>query len=134
VITTHGCSGRAVRIGGGRRTFAIYWRLVVFLQVLRIIAQAAIFFAMYISPAWYRYWHRWRRIIGLWILVNFLAAAFDCRPFGQRPLGVVLDVLWRLSRFGDEACFFSFVGHLLPKECFLMYDVNAIAAISRSCP
>ena len=63
--------------------------LVVFLQVLRIIAQVAIFLLMYISPGVSVLASLGTGIIGLWILVNFIAAAFDFTGLGK-AIGVLL--------------------------------------------
>ena len=88
VITTHGLfwTGRAL---GGDGNLGDILALVVFLQVLRIIAQVAIFLLMYISPGVSVLASLGTGIIGLWILVNFIAAAFDFTGLGK-AIGVLL--------------------------------------------
>jgi len=88
VITTHGLywAGRAL---GGEGDLGDVLALVVFLQVLRIIAQVAIFLLMFISPGVSVLASLATGLIGLWILVNFIAAAFNFTGLGK-AVGVLL--------------------------------------------
>ena len=82
VITTHGLYWAGRALGG-------VLALVVFLQVLRIIAQVAIFLLMFISPGVSVLASLATGLIGLWILVNFIAAAFNFTGLGK-AVGVLL--------------------------------------------
>ena len=62
---------------------------MVFLQVLRIIAQVAIFLLMFISPGVSVLASLATGLIGLWILVNFIAAAFNFTGLGK-AVGVLM--------------------------------------------
>ncbi len=96
VVTTHGLywTGRAI---GGQGDLGDVLALVVFLQVLRILAQVVIFVVMLVSPGVSLILSLATGIIGLWILVNFIAAAFRFptlgRAFGTLFIAMAMIVL-----------------------------------------
>ncbi|EEB86427.1 Yip1 family protein [Roseobacter sp. GAI101] len=96
VITTHGLywTGRAI---GGKGDLGDILALVVFLQVLRILAQVVIFVLMFVAPGISLIFSLATGIIGLWILVNFIAAAFRFptlgRAFGTLLIAMLMIVL-----------------------------------------
>ena len=71
--------------------------LVVFLQVLRILAQLVIFVLMFVAPGISVIFSLATGIVGLWILVNFIAAAFRFptlgRAFGTLLIAMLMIVL-----------------------------------------
>mgnify|MGYP005624773885 CR=1 FL=1 len=96
VITTHGLywTGRAI---GGQGDLGDMLALVVFLQVLRILAQLVIFVLMFLAPGISVIFSLATGIVGLWILVNFIAAAFRFptlgRAFGTLLIAMLMIVL-----------------------------------------
>ncbi|WP_372991661.1 Yip1 family protein [Sulfitobacter sp.] len=96
VITTHGLywTGRAI---GGQGDLGDMLALVVFLQVLRILAQLVIFVLMFVAPGISVIFSLATGIVGLWILVNFIAAAFRFptlgRAFGTLLIAMLMIVL-----------------------------------------
>ena len=96
VITTHGLywTGRAI---GGQGDLGDMLALVVFLQVLRILAQLVIFDLMFVAPGISVIFSLATGIVGLWILVNFIAAAFRFptlgRAFGTLLIAMLMIVL-----------------------------------------
>ena len=88
VVTTHGLywTGRAL---GGTGDFGDMLSLVVFLQVLRIMAQIVIFVVMFVAPGLSLMLSLATGIIGVWILVNFIAAAHRFSSMG-RAIGTLL--------------------------------------------
>lgn len=96
VVTTHGLfwTGRAL---GGQGDLGDVLALVIFLQVLRILAQIVIFVLMFVSPTLSVLASLASGIIGLWILVNFIAAAFRFdglgRAFGTLFIAMAMIVL-----------------------------------------
>lgn len=82
VITTHGLfwTGRAI---GGQGDLGDMLALIVFLQVLRILAQLVIFVVMFVSPGMSLLLSLATAILGLWILVNFIAAAHRFTTLGR---------------------------------------------------
>lgn len=96
VITIHGLywTGRAI---GGQGDLGDMLALVVFLQVLRILAQLVIFVLMFLAPGISVIFSLATGIVGLWILVNFIAAAFRFptlgRAFGTLLIAMLMIVL-----------------------------------------
>lgn len=96
VVTTHGLywTGRAI---GGQGDLGDMLALVVFLQVLRILAQIVIFVLMFVSPGITMIISLATGIFGMWLLVNFIAAAhrFDNlrRAIGTLLIAMVMIVL-----------------------------------------
>ena len=96
VITTHGLywTGRAI---GGQGDLGDMLALVVFLQVLRILAQLVILVLMFVAPGISVIFSLATGIVGLWILVNFIAAAFRFptlgRAFGTLLIAMLMIVL-----------------------------------------
>ncbi len=88
VVTTHGLywTGRAI---GGEGELGDVLALVVFLQVLRVLAQIIIVALMFVSPTASVIVSLASGILGLWILVNFIAVAFHFPTLG-RAFGVLL--------------------------------------------
>lgn len=88
VIMTHGLywTGRAI---GGQGDLGDVLALVVFLQILRIVAQVAIFLLMFVSPTLSVFASLATGLFGLWILLNFIAVAFNFPGLG-RAIGVLL--------------------------------------------
>ena len=88
VVTTHGLywTGRSL---GGTGDFGDMLSLVVFLQVLRIMAQIVIFVVMFVAPGLSLILSLATGIIGVWILVNFIAAAHRFSSMG-RAIGTLL--------------------------------------------
>ncbi|MCX8226413.1 MAG: Yip1 family protein [Sulfitobacter sp.] len=88
VVTTHGLywTGRSL---GGTGDFGDMLSLVVFLQVLRIMAQIVIFVVMFVAPGLSLMLSLATGIIGVWILVNFIAAAHRFSSMG-RAIGTLL--------------------------------------------
>lgn len=88
VVMTHGLfwTGRAI---GGTGDLGDVLSLVVFLQVLRIMAQIVIFVVMFVAPGLSLMLSLATGIIGLWILVNFIAAAHRFSSMG-RAIGTLL--------------------------------------------
>lgn len=82
VVTAHGLfwTGRAI---GGEGDLGDVLALIVFLQALRILAQLVIFVLAFISPTISVLASLAAGIIGLWILVNFIAAAFRFPGLGK---------------------------------------------------
>lgn len=82
VVTTYGLfwTGRAI---GGEGDLGDMLALVVFLQMLRILAQVLIFVLAFISPTISVLVSLASGIIGFWILVNFIAAAFRFSGLGK---------------------------------------------------
>jgi hypothetical protein len=88
VVTIHGLywTGRSL---GGTGDFGDMLSLVVFLQVLRIMAQIVIFVVMFVAPGLSLMLSLATGIIGVWILVNFIAAAHRFSSMG-RAIGTLL--------------------------------------------
>lgn len=88
VVTTHGLywTGRAI---GGKGELGDVLALVVFVQMLRIMAQVLIFVLMFVSPSLSVLASLATGLICLWILINFIAAAFNFPTIG-RAIGVLL--------------------------------------------
>ncbi len=109
VVTTHGLywTGRAI---GGDGDLGDVLALLVFLQFLRIIAQVVIFVLMFVSPSLTALASLATGIIGFWLLLNFIAAAFHFPTLGRAfgvlliaMVGVVLGLSLLLSIVGIAA-------------------------------
>ncbi len=88
VVTTHGLywTGRAI---GGQGELGDMLSLIVFLQILRILAQIVIFVLMFVSPGISLLLSLATGIFGMWLLVNFIAAAHRFETLG-RAIGTLL--------------------------------------------
>lgn len=95
-ITVHGLywTGRTI---GGTGSLGDVLSLILFLQVLRIIAQIVIFVVMFAAPSLSLLLSLVTGILGVWILVNFIAAAhrFDnlARAVGTLLISMAVIVL-----------------------------------------
>ncbi|WP_339759321.1 Yip1 family protein [uncultured Sulfitobacter sp.] len=87
-ITVHGFYwiGRAI---GGTGALGDVLSLILFLQVLRILAQIVIFVVMFVAPSLSLLLSLVTGVLGVWILVNFIAAAHRFSSLG-RAVGTLL--------------------------------------------
>lgn len=88
ILTVHGFywTGRAL---GGQGDLGELLALMVWLQGLRAIAQAALFLLMFISPAIGQLFSLCVGILGLWITVNFITHALRL-PGLMYGVGVII--------------------------------------------
>ncbi len=88
VLTVHAFywTGRAL---GGQGDLGDLLALMVWLQGLRAIAQAALFLLMFISPAIGQLFSLCVGVLGLWITVNFITEALKLRSL-MHGVGVIV--------------------------------------------
>ncbi|SFS49977.1 Yip1 domain-containing protein [Sulfitobacter marinus] len=90
-ITVHGLywTGRAI---GGTGSLGDVLSVILFLQVLRVMAQIVIFLVMFVAPTLSFILSLITGILGVWILVNFIAAAHRFDSLGRAVATLLISM------------------------------------------